>query len=225
MSKNNSNSRKNPASSVVERKEMPKATIFGIALAVLAIAICVIIAVAMNPKDKTVYVEMKVKDYGTVILKLDGESAPKTVDNFVRLVNDNFYDGLTFHRVMRDFMIQGGCPNGNGSGSSSKNVVGEFSENGFVNPISHRRGVISMARSDDYDSGSCQFFICNADYPSLDGKYAAFGYVIEGMDVVYAITDTTVVYANPYSGAISDKSKQAVIEYIKVLDDYQQNAE
>lgn len=223
--KKNSNYKNNPTASVIEKQESKKALFFGLVLAVIAIAVCILVAIAMNPKEKTVFVEMKVKDYGVVVLKLDGEAAPKTVDNFVQLVEDNFYDGLTFHRVMEDFMIQGGCPKGNGTGDSGKYIVGEFSANKFENPIEHKRGVISMARGDDYNSASCQFFICNADYPSLDGKYAAFGYVVEGMDVVDAITSGTVGYANPYSGAISDKSKQAVIEYITVLDDYTENVE
>ena len=221
----NSNYKYNPTASVIEKQESRKAAFFGIILAVLAIAICIFVAIAMNPKEKTVFVEMKVKDYGTIVLKLDGEAAPGTVDNFVSLVNDNSYDGLTFHRVMSNFMIQGGCPKGNGTGDSGRYITGEFSANKFDNPISHKRGVISMARGDDYNSASSQFFICNADYPSLDGKYAAFGYVVEGMDVVDAITSGTVGYADPISGAISDKSKQAVIEYITVLKDYTESAE
>lgn len=205
---------------VIDKSESRKAGFFGFIIAIIAIFVCVIVAVALHPKQKTVFVEMKVKDYGTIVLELDGESAPITVDNFVNLVEDGFYDGLTFHRVMSNFMIQGGCPDGNGTGNSGKYIKGEFSKNNVDNDIKHLRGTISMARSDDYNSASCQFFICNADYPSLDGNYAAFGHVVEGIEVVDAITSGTVGYANAYSGAIYDKSKQAVIEYIKVLDNY-----
>ena len=221
----NSNYKNNPAaSSVVEKKEMGKSTFAAIIVGAIAIIACVFIAVAMNAKDNTVYVEMKVKDYGTIVLELDREAAPITVDNFVSLVNDGFYDGLTFHRVISDFMIQGGCPNGNGTGNSGTTIKGEFAANGYDNPINHERGVISMARGDDgnpyttadYNSASCQFFICNADSPHLNGDYAAFGRVVEGMDVVDSITYSTVGYANS-SGTITNKSAQAVIEYVKVI--------
>ena len=222
----NSNYKNNPAtSSVVEKKQSRKAAFFGIVLAVLAVALCVYVAIAMNSNNEKVRVEMKVKEYGTIVLELDAEAAPKTVANFVGLAKSGFYDGLTFHRVMADFMIQGGCPKGNGTGNSGETIFGEFASNGYDNPISHKRGVISMARSDDnnpfttddFNSASCQFFICNADSPHLDGDYAAFGKVIEGMDVVDSITFATVGYADR-NGAINDASKQAVIEYVKVLD-------
>ncbi len=166
------------------------------------------------------YVEMSVENYGKIILKLDAKTAPRTVKNFVGLAEDGFYDGLTFHRVIYNFMIQGGDPKANGSGDSGRDIVGEFAANGYTNNISHKRGVISMARGNDYDSASCQFFICNADSPFLDGNYAAFGHVIEGMDVVDAITVGTMFYAHPESGTISNKELQAKIEYIKVLEDY-----
>lgn len=224
----NSNYRYAPSTSgAVREKKMGKPAVFGIVIAALAVVICVAVAIAMHAKASTVYVEMKVKDYGTIVLKLDRDAAPKTVDNFVSLVEDDFYDGLTFHRVMDNFMIQGGCPNGDGRGNSGKYIKGEFSANGYDNPISHKRGVISMARgddgnpftTDDYNSASCQFFICNADSPHLDGNYAAFGQVVKGLDVVDSITFGTVMHAGN-NGAISDKSKQAVIEYVKVLDGY-----
>jgi peptidyl-prolyl cis-trans isomerase B (cyclophilin B) len=170
----------------------------------------------------TYYVEISVRDYGKIILKLDANNAPRTVRNFVKLANNGFYDGLTFHRVQYNFMIQGGDPNANGTGSSKKKIVGEFASNGYENNISHKRGVISMARGDEPNSASCQFFICNADSTFLDGKYAAFGYVIEGMDVVDAITISTMFYADPQSGTIYNKELQAQIEYIKVLEDYQE---
>ena len=168
-------------------------------------------------------VEMYVRDYGTVILQLDAVSAPETVENFVSLVESGFYDGLTFHRVQPGFMIQGGCPNANGTGDGPNTVRGEFAANGYYdNSISHTRGVISMARSNNMDSASCQFFITNADAAySLDGLYAAFGYVVEGMDVIDAITEHTYGYANPSNYyIIENKDEQAVIEYMTVIDKY-----
>ena len=124
-------------------------------------------------------------DGGAVIrLELYPDLAPKTVENFVSLANEGFYDGLIFHRVIAGFMIQGGDPMGIGIGGSGHNIVGEFAINGFDNPISHKRGVISMARSQNYNSASSQFFICHADATFLDGQYAAFGKVTDGMDVV-----------------------------------------
>ena len=128
-----------------------------------------------------------IADYGTITLELDGDSAPLTVANFVKLAKDGFYDGLTFHRIMDGFMMQGGDPKGNGTGGSEENITGEFAGNGIENPISHSRGTISMARAQDPNSASSQFFICQADCSFLDGEYAAFGHVTEGMDVVDAI--------------------------------------
>ena len=121
---------------------------------------------------------------GTIILELFPNEAPGTVANFEKLANSEFYDGLTFHRVIPNFMIQGGCPNANGTGSSDNTIVGEFSANGYDNDIKHLRGVISMARTNVMDSASSQFFIMHADGTFLDGQYAAFGAVTEGMDVV-----------------------------------------
>ncbi len=168
-------------------------------------------------------VEIIVKDYGTITLELDAVSAPKTVANFIKLVEADFYDGLTFHRVQKGFMIQGGCPEGTGGGDGPQTVYGEFASNGYYgNNISHVRGVISMARSDDPNSASCQFFITNADArASLDGSYAAFGYVVDGMDVVDAITEKTQPFADASNiNIIPDKSKQAVIEDIVIIDKY-----
>lgn len=128
-----------------------------------------------------------IADYGAITLELDGDSAPLTVANFVKLAKDGFYDGLTFHRIMDGFMMQGGDPKGNGTGGSEETIPGEFSANGYDNPISHTRGAISMARTSDPDSASSQFFICQADSAFLDGNYAAFGHVTEGMDLVDAI--------------------------------------
>ena len=129
-------------------------------------------------------VVIEMENGGVIKLELCPEAAPKTVANFEKLVGEGFYDGLTFHRVISGFMIQGGDPLGNGMGGSKDNIVGEFAMNGHPNPIEHRRGVISMARSSMPNSASSQFFIMHADAPYLDGNYAAFGRVTEGMDVV-----------------------------------------
>lgn len=120
----------------------------------------------------------------TVVITLNPDAAPISCENFENLVTDGFYDGLTFHRVVEDFMAQGGDPNGDGTGGSSKTIKGEFADNGVENNLSHQRGVVSMARSMDPDSASSQFFICYGDCSFLDGQYAAFGEVTEGMDVV-----------------------------------------
>ncbi len=137
----------------------------------------------------TYYADIAIEDYGTITVKLDPEAAPETVANFVALAKDGFYDGLTFHRIIDGFMMQGGDPEGDGNGSSDKTIPGEFSANGYDNPLSHTAGAISMARGDDYDSASCQFFIVHTDdnVEDLDGEYACFGYVTEGMDIVDAI--------------------------------------
>ena len=130
---------------------------------------------------------LRVADYGEIYLELYPEYAPLTVENFLRLVDSGFYNGLTFHRIISGFMAQGGCPLGNGTGSSGTSIKGEFSSNGVDNPLKHERGVVSMARSGDPDSASCQFFIMHADAPHLDGSYAAFGRVLSGMGIVDAI--------------------------------------
>ena len=136
-------------------------------------------------------VTMKIKDRGTVKIELYPEIAPNTVNNFISLVEDGFYDGLTFHRVIADFMIQGGDPNGDGTGGPGYSIKGEFTNNGFENNLLHEVGVISMARSPySMDSAGSQFFIMVEDQPSLDGDYAAFGKVVEGMDVVEDISET-----------------------------------
>ena len=139
------------------------------------------------------YAEIEVEDYGVISLELDADTAPITVTNFVNLAKDGFYDGLTFHRIIDGFMIQGGDPLGNGTGGSDETIKGEFSDNGVENDISHVRGTISMARSSDPDSASSQFFIVHQDSTYLDGQYAAFGHVTDGMDVVDAICEDTPV--------------------------------
>ena len=165
------------------------------------------------------YVAMAVKNHGIIIVELDRRYAPITVDNFVKLVREGFYDGLTFHRVIEGFMIQGGDPNADGTGGSDEKIFGEFLYNGWYNTIPHERGVISMARGDNYDSASSQFFICNASTSNvgyLDYKYAAFGHVVEGMDVVDSITSSTAKFGDN-NGAIAKKNKQAVITEMKVI--------
>lgn len=139
---------------------------------------------------KNPVVKMTMANGDVIKLELYPEIAPKTVENFLELVNHNFYDGLTFHRIIKGFMIQGGCPDGTGMGGSGNNIKGEFKSNGVENNLSHQRGVISMARSNNPNSASSQFFITDADSDFLDGNYAAFGKVIEGMDVVDKIADT-----------------------------------
>ena len=163
----------------------------------------------------THHAEIEVKDYGTIEVELDADSAPVTVTNFVKLAQDGFYDGLTFHRSIEGFMIQGGDPNGDGTGGSDENLKGEFSNNGVENNISHTRGTISMARAQDPDSGSSQFFIVQADSTFLDGDYAGFGHVTEGMDIVDKICED----AKPTddNGTIS-KEEQPVIEKVTIID-------
>ena len=156
-----------------------------------------------------------VQDYGTISLELDADTAPISVTNFINLANEGFYDGLTFHRIISGFMIQGGDPNGNGTGGSEKTIKGEFSANGVENDISHVRGVISMARANDPDSGSSQFFIVHEDSTFLDGDYAAFGKVTEGMDIV----DEICKNANPTDDNGTIKAdEQPVIDSIQITD-------
>ena len=155
------------------------------------------------------------KDYGTIKVELDADTAPITVTNFVKLADSGFYDDLTFHRVLSGFMIQGGDPNGNGTGGSDETIKGEFSDNGVENNISHERGVISMARATDYDSASSQFFIMHADATYLDGQYAAFGHVTDGMGIVDNICNDTPTQDSNGSVASED---QPVIESIIVTD-------
>ncbi|MBR6563316.1 MAG: peptidylprolyl isomerase [Clostridia bacterium] len=164
-------------------------------------------------KTKIYYATIDIKDYGTVKIKLDQDEAPITVENFVLLAESGFYDGLTFHRIMEGFMMQGGDPKGDGTGGSDKSIVGEFSGNGYDNDISHLRGVISMARAQHPDSASSQFFIVHKDSTFLDGLYAAFGYVTDGMDVVDAICEA----AEPTDGNGSiAKDKQPIINSITI---------
>ena len=141
-------------------------------------------------------VVIEMENGGIIKLQLDSAAAPKTVANFEKLVKEGFYDGLTFHRIIPGFMIQGGDPLGNGMGGADEKIVGEFAANGHQNPIKHTRGVISMARAYDPNSASSQFFIMHKDAPHLDGQYAAFGKVTEGMDVVDEIASIPTDYSD-----------------------------
>ena len=156
-----------------------------------------------------------VENYGKIKLELDGDTAPITTENFITLAKSGFYDGLTFHRIISGFMIQGGDPKGNGTGGSDKTIKGEFSNNGVKNNISHKRGVISMARSQDMNSASSQFFIMHKDADYLDGSYAAFGHVTEGMDVVDKLAENTPV-ADSNGTVLPDN--QPIIKSITVTD-------
>lgn len=139
------------------------------------------------------HAELQIEGYGTITMELDADTAPITVSNFCKLAKDGFYDGLTFHRIIDGFMIQGGDPQGDGSGGTDQNIKGEFSQNGVENNISHVRGTVSMARSGDYDSASSQFFIVQSDSTFLDGQYAGFGHVTSGMEIVDQICQDTPV--------------------------------
>lgn len=148
---------------------------------------------------------IEVEKYGTIVFTLRQDAAPVSAANFVSLAKEGFYDGLTFHRIIDGFMIQGGDPNGNGSGGSGRSITGEFKSNGHDNPISHVRGVVSMARAKDPNSGSSQFFIVQADSTYLDGDYAAFGEVTEGMDVVDEICSQVPVQDRNGTVAAADQ--------------------
>ena len=143
----------------------------------------------VTPSDTdTDFVLLNIENYGQILIHLCPDAAPKTVENFKKLVSEGFYDGLTFHRVIEGFMIQGGDPSGDGTGGSEDKIEGEFSANGYDNPLSHTRGVVSMARlGHDYNSATSQFFICHDDFLSGDGQYASFGYVAYGIATVDAI--------------------------------------
>ncbi|MBO4411584.1 MAG: peptidylprolyl isomerase [Lachnospiraceae bacterium] len=178
-----------------KKQKPPKALLIGAAALLLCLLGAGLWLILSNSAKKSevpaldantkYYADIEIKDYGKITVLLDQSAAPITAANFVSLAKSGFYDGLTFHRIMDGFMMQGGDPLGTGHGGSGRNIVGEFSLNGHENPISHKRGVISMARSSDgYDTASSQFFIVQSDSTSLDGGYAAFGKVTEGMDVV-----------------------------------------
>lgn len=198
------------------------------ALLVLSLAACSktsVVGITTTSKDPSAgdgaqsvgihHAEIEIQDYGTITVELDGDVAPITVQNFIDLANAGFYDGLTFHRIISGFMMQGGDPNGNGTGGSENTIKGEFPSNGVENTLSHTRGAISMARSQNPDSASSQFFICHADSTFLDGQYACFGYVTDGMDVVDAVCEAT----QPTDGnGTIPADQQPVITAIRVID-------
>ncbi len=159
------------------------------------------------------YADIQVKDYGTITIGLEKSVAPITVENFVSLAQDGFYDGLTFHRIWKGFMMQGGDPNGDVTGSSDNKIVGEFSSNGFENTRSHTRGAVSMARANDPNSASCQFFIVHEDSTFLDGDYAVFGYVTKGIEIVDQICNDAEPIDN---NRLVAADKQPVIESITI---------
>ena len=198
-----------------------------IAAALLALTLCIGLSACGKQKNGnteasseaekygTHHAVITVESYGEIKVELDGDTAPITVKNFVELAKSGFYDGLTFHRIISGFMIQGGDPKGNGTGGSDNTIKGEFSANGVKNDISHKRGVISMARATDYNSASSQFFIMHKDAAHLDGQYAAFGHVTDGMEVVDAIAENTPVTDN--NGTVL-KENQPIIKSIVITD-------
>jgi peptidyl-prolyl cis-trans isomerase B (cyclophilin B) len=175
-------------------------------------------AVCTGPLTGNHYVEIHVKDVGVITAELYADIAPVTVTNFIDLVNQKFYDGLTFHRIISGFMVQGGDPNGNGTGGSGTTIKGEFKANGVENNLKHERGVLSMARSQAYNSASSQFFIMHEDAPHLDGQYAAFGKVLSGIEVVDILCENTPVQDR--NGTVA-KNDQPVIERIVVIEKHE----
>ena len=181
---------------------------------VLLIGILIIVKMGDDKVTGKVNVLIKVKEYGDIKVELDADVAPITVNNFIDLVNEHFYDGLKFHRIMDGFMIQGG--NGMTAGKVARTIKGEFSSNGVENNISHVRGTISMARTSVKDSASSQFFIVHQDSTFLDGNYAGFGHVTEGIEVVDAIEEKVAPKATDTNGTIPE-NEQPIIESITVI--------
>ena len=193
--------------------------LIGLGIGVLIIALVFLLPSCSSTRyEKKDYpnhhVEIDVRDYGVIKVELETNEAPETVNNFIALAESGFYNGSTFHRIIKNFMVQGGMAPEGWTGDTPKPIHGEFSANGTTNNIKHTRGTISMARTSlDMNSATSQFFICQVDYPSLNGQYAAFGHVTEGMEVVDAMAEV------PYceNGAV-DAENQPVIEEIRVID-------
>ena len=165
--------------------------------------------------ERTIQATITMEDGGVIVLELYPDLAPQSVRNFVYLARDGFYNGLKFHRIIKGFMIQGGCPLGDGTGNPGYSIKGEFEDNGFTNDLSHTRGILSMARANDPDSAGSQFFIVHGNSKFLDGSYAAFGQVISGMDVVDRLAETPVIDNN---GSVAAKN-MPVIKSITIDDD------
>jgi len=161
-------------------------------------------------------VAIEIEGHGTIVVELDRTQAPQTVDNFMKLVNEGFYNGLTFHRIINGFMIQGGDPTGTGSGGSEDTIEGEFAANGINNNISHERGVISMARPNDFNAARSQFFIVHQDATFLDGQYASFGHVVSGMDIVDALATGTAV--TDQNGSVAPENQPVMTRVYQVID-------
>ena len=208
--------KKNQKKAQPKKPLWPWLTAAGVCVAVLAgVLIWALTSGSGSAESGKHHVAITVRDYCTITVELDADAAPITVQNFLDLADSGFYDGLTFHRIIEGFMIQGGDPEGTGMGGSDKTIKGEFSANGVENPLSHTRGAISMARSSAMDSASSQFFIVQKDSTFLDKQYACFGYVTNGMDVVDAIAAD----AQPTDGnGTIPADQQPVIESVKVLD-------
>lgn len=194
-------------------------------IVVLVLTVCTL----CSCKSDYTYVEMEFEGYGSVILKIDNKTAPKTAENFLNLVEEGFYDGLLMNRAQAGFVLQGGSPST--SGRQPDTIVGEFSANGYKNDIEHKKGVISMARTSEPNSASSTFFICIGDARvHLDGKYAGFGYVVEGMDVVENVSRVLIAasreesnYYNASMGFVSNPSKCVTIKKASILEDYKEN--
>ena len=191
----------------------------------LLILLCLLLAVpAFGPAETAdlPLVRISVEGYGDIYAELYPDIDPVTVGNFLSLTDRGFYNGLTFHRIISGFMIQGGDPLGNGTGGSEQTIKGEFSANGVDNPLAHSRGVLSMARSSNMDSASSQFFIMHADASHLDGNYAAFGKVLAGMNVVDALCRDTAVTDN--NGTVPPADQPVIREITRTTRDEAENA-
>ncbi len=208
----------------MEKKPVNKLTpqmLVGIVLAAALILTGVLLLIFKQTREQEpevlanadYYADIVIKDHGTITVALDASAAPITVANFVNLAEDGYYDGKTFHRIIYNFMMQGGAANTSGGGGSGKTIKGEFSTNGVENPLKHTRGAISMARSDDPNSASSQFFIVHQTSEHLDGKYACFGYVTSGIEIVDAICEAAIPINK--NGLIAAE-EQPVIETVRI---------